>query len=98
MVKGHQYVDGREGTCSSKAEAKILRYVDQGELLWWSSDATQAYQLVIPDVKKVMRTVIYSKPDIVILYDQIDKHKSPSKISALFHPDNRDGRATLDTK
>lgn len=94
--KGHEYVKGNEGTNSSEAVAKIVRYVDHQDVVWWSSDATQAYQLVIPDVRKVMRTLLFVKPYTIIMFDQIEKHQTPSRISARFHPDNRDGQAALD--
>lgn len=94
--KGHHYVDGSEGTCSSYAEAKIHRYVDRGDFVWWNSEATQAYQIVNYDVKKVMRSVLFAKPDVVVVFDQMEKKKSPSKLSARFFPDNRDEKAELE--
>ena len=88
--KGHQYHDGSEGTNFSLAEAKILRFIDRENFVWWNSEATQAYQLVNKDVKKVIRSILFAKPDVVVVFDQMEKKKSPSKLSARFFPDNRD--------
>jgi hypothetical protein len=94
---GHHYVDGSEGTCSSLAEAKVHRFVDRGDFVWWNSEATQAYQVVNYDVKRVMRSVLFARPDVVVVFDQMEKKKSPSKLSARFFPDNRDEKAELAT-
>lgn len=93
--RGHQYHDGEEGTNEGLAEAYIVRYVDRGDVVWWCSDVTQGYSLVDPDVQKVVRSVLFAKPDVVILFDQIEKATTPSTLSARFHPENRDGRAAL---
>ncbi len=93
--KGHQYNDGREGTNASLAEAKILRYVDRGDFIWWNSEATQAYHLVNEDVRFVMRSVLFIKPDVILVFDQLEKGDKPSRFSARFFPDNRDGKAKI---
>ena len=93
--KGHQYHQGEEGTNESLAEAEVLRYEDEGERVWWCSDATQAYHLVDPDVQRVRRTVLFAKPDVVVLLDQVEKAETPSTMAVRFFPDNRDGEAAL---
>lgn len=93
--EGHQYHDGREGTNSSKAHARVLRYVDNDDVVWWCSDATLAYQLVHPDVTAVQRTLLYAKPDIIVLHDRVEKGRDPSTMAVRFHPDNRDGAAEV---
>lgn len=95
--KGHQYHQGEEGTNESLAEAEVIRYEDEGERVWWSSDATQAYHLVDPDVRRVRRTVLFAKPDVVVLLDQVEKAETPSAMAVRFFPDNRDGAAALET-
>jgi hypothetical protein len=94
--QGHQYHDGKEGTNASQAEARIVRFVDQGEVVWWASDATQAYQLANADIDLVTRSVLFIKPNLVILFDQVWKKRLDSRVSARFHPDNRDGRAEIE--
>lgn len=94
--KGHQYHNGEEGTNAGLAEADIVRFEDDGDRVWWSSDATQAYALVNPGVQRVRRTVLFAKPDVVVLLDQIET-EAPSTAAVRFFPDNRDGAATVDT-
>ncbi len=87
---GHQYHDGREGTNASKAEAKILEY-DYSDLhSALSSDATQAYKLVNNDVRKVVRSLLFVKPDILIVIDNLEKESIDSQFSARFQIFNRD--------
>ncbi len=95
--EGHEYVDGREGTNSSRARAKIRRYVDRGGYVWLSSDATPAYRLVKPEVKLVVRTLLWVPPDVVIVLDKVEARKAV-RVSARFFPDNEDGRAELEVK
>lgn len=93
--EGHQYHEGEEGTNESLAEAELIRYEDEGDRVWWCSDATQAYHLVDPDVKRVRRTVLFAKPDVVVVLDQIEKTSTPSDVAVRFFPDNRDGEAAI---
>ncbi len=92
--KGHQFHDGSEGTNASVAHASVERYVDRGEVVWWSSDATPAYQLVSPHITRVMRTVLFVKPNWVLVFDQIDASR-PVAVEFRFFPDNRDESADI---
>jgi hypothetical protein len=94
--KGHQYVDGREGTNASKAEATIVRWGERDGHTFWTSDATPAYALTVPDVRSVIRTVIilYRIPAVVVL-DKIIKQNEPSLVQARFYADNTDGKGTV---
>ncbi|MGI9176081.1 MAG: heparinase II/III domain-containing protein [Rhodothermales bacterium] len=94
---GHGYHDGTEGTNESEAAARIVRYEDDGDRVWWCSDATQAYRLAHPDVRVVRRTVFFAKPDVVVLLDEVRKTATPSTVALRFFPDNRDGVAKLET-
>lgn len=94
--RGHVYHDGREGTNPSAAEARIVRFVDRGERVWWCSDATPAYRLVDPDVRQVLRAVLFVKPDLVLVHDRVQKETHTSEVAVRFLPDNRDGRANID--
>jgi hypothetical protein len=57
--KGHQYHDGHEGTNASWAEAHIEQYDSTPERTVATSDATEAYKLVNPDVVQVRRTLVF---------------------------------------
>jgi len=94
--KGHQYVNGHEGTNASQAEAHIIRSGERDGYLFWTSDATQAYQLVLPDVKAITRTVLvlYDIPAVVLL-DKVIKSETPSKIQARFFAYNNDHKGRI---
>jgi hypothetical protein len=47
------------------------------------------------DVKKIQRTVVFVKPDIVIFIDELEKDKTPSTFQARFQAFNADGKAAL---
>lgn len=95
---GHHYHDGKEGTNPSQAEARITRFEPDersgGNRVWWTSDATPAYALVNDSVQRVRRTVLFQKPDVVVVFDEIEASAAVSP-SARFHLENRDGNAQL---
>ncbi|MCF3651542.1 heparinase II/III domain-containing protein [Synoicihabitans lomoniglobus] len=93
--KGHTYVDGVEGTNDSQAYANILSYEDHGDHVWWTSDATPAYVIDNYHVNQVLRTVIYAKPGVIIIHDQIRFRYRAQTVDARFFPDNVDGLARL---
>ncbi len=70
--QGHQYHNGEEGTNESLAESEILRFEDDGDRVWWTSDATAAYALVNDALEVVRRTVLFAKPDVIVLFDEIE--------------------------
>ncbi len=93
--KGHQYHKGEEGVNESQAEAKVVRWSDQGQRVWWCSDATQAYNLVDANVSNVSRTVLFAKPNVVVLLDRVSLEEGARSVEVRFFPDNRDGKARL---
>jgi hypothetical protein len=94
--KGHQYVDGHEGTNASLASATMVRRGEREGLFYWTSDATQAYQLVIPDVRSVTRTVItLADLPAVVVVDKVIKKSEPSTIQARFFAFNSDGKGVI---
>jgi hypothetical protein len=95
--RGHQYVDGSEGTNAGKASASILRYEDMGDTLWWVSDATEAYRMVTETVRLVRRSMLFAKPDWIVLYDELETTGAPARLDVRFFPDNRDGEAGVAT-
>jgi hypothetical protein len=94
--KGHQYVDGSEGTNSSDAAATIVRWGERKGYFFWASDATPAYELVHPDVRSITRSVVvlYDFP-AVLLFDKVQKISEPSKIQARFFGYNNDDKGSL---
>jgi hypothetical protein len=90
--KGHQYHDGHEGTNASWAEAHIEQYEATPERMVVTSDATEAYKLVNPDVTEVRRTLVFLKPDLVLLFDRIRLGSVPLAVQCRFQVDNYDGK------
>jgi hypothetical protein len=93
--KGHQYIDGSEGTNDSKAYASITNYEDHGDHVWWTSDASPAYILDNYHVNQVLRSVLFAKPDVVVVVDQIHFRYRAQTVDARFFPDNGDGKADI---
>ena len=95
--KGHQYHDGHEGTNSSFATATVTDFKTGPNWMTVTSDATDAYALVSPDVTRVTRTVIFLKPDVLVVFDQVQL-KTAAPIQARFQVFNDDGngKATTD--
>lgn len=89
--KGHQYHDGSEGTNASWAEARIIDYHLGTGYLVVSSAATDAYRLVNKDVNLVTRTLVFVKPDILILFDHIRLSANPLPVQLRFQVYNEDG-------
>ncbi len=88
---GHQYHDGREGTNSSWASARVTDFRTGPGWMMVTSDATEAYALVLPDVEHVSRTVVLLKPDVLVLLDRVRlRHAAP--VQARFQVFNEDGR------
>ena len=98
--KGHQYHDGHEGTNSSWAEARVKKYEDAKNHLVVTSDATDAYQLVNPNVDAVYRTLIFLKPDVVLLFDRVRMKDTPASVQLRFQVYNEDknGQAQAEKK
>ena len=93
--KGQRYVDGREGTSQSNDFAVTVQYRDHGDTLWFISDATPAYQFENYSLRRVLRTVLFAKPDFLLILDQVHFHYVAQPIALRFLPDNRDGKAEI---
>lgn len=94
--KGHQYHNGHEGTNASWAEAKVVRYQPSEKQLVVTSDATQAYRLVNPDVRSVRRTLVFLKPDMLLVFDRVTLSSVKSKVQLRFQIYNGDGKGDSD--
>ncbi len=95
--RGHHYVDGIEGTNDSKAFATITQYEDRADIVWWTSDASAGYIVENYHAHQVQRTVLFAKPDIVIVYDQVRLRYRPQTVAARYYPDNSDGNGGINT-
>ena len=92
--KGHQYHDGKEGTNASWAEATVVDYTASSSHLIVSSDATEAYRLVNADVDLVRRTLVFLKPDVLLIYDRIRLKSKKAKVQLRYQVFNGDGKGT----
>jgi hypothetical protein len=93
--KGHQYHDGHEGTNASWAEAQVVAFEERKGDLLATSDATAAYRLVHPRLALVRRSVIFLKPDILLLVDKIRCEGGPVPVQLRFQADNFDGKGSV---
>lgn len=97
--QGHQYHDGSEGTNASDADAVVVRRIETDRYLAWTSDATPAYALVLPDVDAVTRTVLmlHDLPAVLVV-DKVLKKSTPSKLQARFFGYNNDGQGRIEAE
>jgi hypothetical protein len=93
--KGHQYHDGHEGTNASWAEARVVNYTTSARTTVVTSDATEAYRLVNADVLRVDRTLVYLKPDTLVILDRISLKENPVPVQLRFQIDNSDGKGRV---
>jgi len=93
--KGHQYHDGREGTNASFAESHVVAYRADERAMVVTSDATAAYRLVNRDVVLVRRTLVYLKPDVLLIVDRVKLTGTPVAVQARFQVDNSDGKGSV---
>lgn len=93
--KGHQYHDGHEGTNASWAEAKVIAYTPSRTAMVVTSDATDAYRLVNSDVLQVHRTLVFLKPDILIIHDRVRLGTAPLPVQLRFQVDDSDEKGSV---
>jgi hypothetical protein len=93
--KGHQYHDGHEGTNASLAESHVVAYEAGERSMVVTSDATSAYHLVNNDVALVQRTLVFRKPDILVVIDRVRLAKNPLPVQVRFQLDNSDGKGSV---
>lgn len=94
--KGHQYHDGHEGTNSSWAWAHVRDFRTGPGWMTVTSDATEAYRIVLPDVKRVLRTLVFLKPDVLVVLDRVSLTKTPTAVQARFQVFNDDGQGKVE--
>ena len=89
--EGHQYHDGSEGTNSSWANATVTGYQADKASMQVTSDATSAYRLVNAQVKRVDRSVLYLKPDVLLILDRLTMVENhPATFTARYQVFNED--------
>lgn len=95
--RGHQYHNGEEGTNASKACAHLTDH--RVGLDWMSavSDATAAYALTGLPVRHVQRTVIFLKPDVLIVCDEV-RLDTALGVQTRWQVVNEDGRGAVTTE
>ncbi|HND63045.1 MAG TPA: heparinase II/III family protein, partial [Opitutaceae bacterium] len=93
--KGHQYHDGHEGTNASWAWAHILEYRTGPDWMTLTSDATEAYALVQPDVARVRRIALYLKPGVLVLLDHVVLTGEPKPVQVRYQVFNDDGHGRV---
>jgi len=89
--RGHQYHDGREGTNASWAEASVTDFRTGPGWMLVTSDATPAYRLVHPDVQLVARTLLFLKPDVLVVLDRVQLGTA-LPVQVRFQAFNEDGQ------
>jgi hypothetical protein len=97
--QGHQYHDGSEGTNASWARATVTGYEASPARMQVTSDATEAYRLVLPDVAAVDRSLLYLKPDVLLILDRLTMAaEKEATFAARFQVFNEDtlGQAAVD--
>ncbi len=56
-----------------------------------TSDATAAYRLVNKDVLQVHRTLVFLKPDVLLIHDRVRLGTTPLPVQLRFQVDDSDG-------
>lgn len=69
--KGHVYHEGEEGTNASTAAAHLVDHRLGPNWMWAVSDATDAYRRAGLPVTLVRRSVLFLKPDVLIVADEV---------------------------
>jgi hypothetical protein len=93
--KGHQYHDGHEGTNASWAEARVIDYRSTRKSMVVTSDATDAYTLVNNDVQQVHRSLVFLKPDILLIFDHIRLGATALPAQLRFQVDDSDEKGAV---
>lgn len=94
--QGHVYHHGEEGTNASTARAILQDYRTGRDWMIAVSDAADAYQRANLPAQQVQRTVIYLKPEVLIILDRVTLSE-PRSVQARFQVFNDDGKGQVDT-
>ncbi len=92
--QGHVYHHGEEGTNASTARAILQDYRTGRDWMIAVSDAADAYQRADLPAQQVQRTVIYLKPEVVIVLDRVQLSE-PRSVQARFQVFNDDDKGQV---
>jgi hypothetical protein len=95
--QGHYYHDGSRGTNSTLASAALKAYRVGPDRMFAASDALDAYRRAGLPVMRVLRSVHFLKPDILVILDQVTLHRAlPVQARFQVHNDDGGGRISAD--
>lgn len=95
--RGHQYHNGEEGTNASQAAAKIVDHRIGPDWMLAVSDATDAYARASLPVVRVQRTVVFLKPDVLIVCDEV-RLTTALSVQTRWQVQNDDGKGAVNAK
>lgn len=92
--RGHQYHNGEEGTNASQAHAKLVDYRTGRDWMCAVSDAADAYAKAGLPVTRAQRTVVFLKPDVLIVCDEVNL-TAPLPVQTRWQVYNDDGKGAV---
>jgi hypothetical protein len=73
-----------------------VRYAADAHSMVVTSDATAAYRMVNKNVAFVGRTLVFLKPDILVVVDRVRLSANPLPVQVRFQIDNSDGKGSVE--
>ena len=92
--KGHVYLDDDAGTHSSPAAATLLDHRVGPDWMCATSDAADAYRRAGLPARRVVRTVVFLKPEVLLFFDQVALDE-PGSVQIRFQAYNDDGQGKV---
>lgn len=92
--RGHIYHRGEEGTNKSLAHARVVAHQVGRNWMAVTSEATEAYRLADVPAARVTRTVVFLKPDVLVVFDAVDLVE-PRPVEVRYQAFNRDGKGRV---
>ncbi|QYM79196.1 heparinase II/III family protein [Horticoccus luteus] len=92
--RGHAYHHGEEGVNASKASATLLDHRVAHDWMRATSDATDAYRLAGLPVQRVVRTIVFLKTGLLIVFDAVDLTEAKT-VEVRFQAYNDDRRGQV---
>ena len=92
--QGHVYFNDDAGTHSSPAAAILLDHRIGPDWMSATSDAADAYRRAGLPARRVLRTIVFLKPEVLVFLDQVDLDE-PSSVEIRFQAYNDDGRGSI---
>jgi hypothetical protein len=95
--RGHQYHEGEEGTNASQAAARLTDHRIGPDWMSAVSDATDAYARAGLPVARIQRTVVFLKPDVLIVCDEV-RLTAALSVQTRWQAFNDDGKGSVTAK